>query len=116
MFYGEHGIVLQAMQENRSSSHTKGEVSWFLATFIGNLGYILMKRPGWPVKIHVCSAMSGILSSCEGHHGILLGQGSTIGNPIQKRQRPSIPFQLPQGNWDSYQFSRVFTYRLILKH
>ena len=41
VFYGEHGIALHAMQGNLASSHCEGEVSWFLLTFVGNLGYIL---------------------------------------------------------------------------
>ena len=72
MFDGEHGILLQAMQGNQASSHGEGDVSWFSLIFIGNLGYILTKQLAWPVKIRVSSVKSRLLSSCEGHLGILL--------------------------------------------
>ena len=116
MFDGECRMSLQPMQGNRASTRRKGEVSSFISAFIGNLVYILTQRPGGPFKIHVCSAMSGLLSSCEEHLGIILGQGIAIGNPIQVRRRPRVPFHLPQGNWDAYQFSRLLRYRLIIKH
>ena len=116
MFDGYHGIALHTTQGNRASTRRKGEVSWFFSTFVGNLVYILTQRPGGPFKIHVCSAISGLLSSCEEHLGILLGQGIAIGNPIQVTRRPRVPFHLPQGNWDAYQFSRLLRYCLIMKH
>ena len=37
----EQGIALYAMQENRASSLTEGEVSSFFMSYGGNLGYIL---------------------------------------------------------------------------
>ena len=37
-----------------------------------DLEYILKLRRGWPFKTRVSSAMSGLLSSCEGCLGILL--------------------------------------------
>ena len=68
---GEQGIALPAMQGNRASSRGDGEVSWFFASCGGNLGYILELQWGWRFKTCVCSATSGLLSSCEGHLGIL---------------------------------------------
>ena len=41
---------------------------------------------GWPVKIHICSVTSGLLSSCEGYLRIPLEKGSAIRNHIQMRQ------------------------------
>ena len=67
MFDGEHGIALHAMQGNRASSHGEGDVSWFFLSCGGNLWYILKLRWGWPFKIGVCTAMSGLLSSYGGH-------------------------------------------------
>ena len=72
MFNVEHGIALHAVQGNRALSCGKGEVSWFFSGCGGNLGYILEIRRGWPLKTHVCSVTSRLLSSCEGHLGILL--------------------------------------------
>ena len=72
MFDGEHGIALQAMQWNRSSSPRAGEVSCFFSSCGGNLGYNLELWRGWPFNARVCSVTSGLLSSCEGHLGILL--------------------------------------------
>ena len=67
MFDWEHGIAMHAMQWNWASSLGEGEVSWLLSRCAGNLGYILELQWGWPFKIRVCSAMSGILSSYDGH-------------------------------------------------
>ena len=67
MFYGEHGIALPAVQGNRASSFGKVDVSWFFLSCVGNLGYIFELQLGWPFKTRVWSAMSGLLSSNEGH-------------------------------------------------
>ena len=66
VFDWEHGIALHAMQGNWASSCGEGEVSWFISCG-GNLGYILKLRRGWSFKTCVCSPMSGLLSSYEGH-------------------------------------------------
>ena len=67
----EHGIALHAMQGNKASSHGGREVSSFSLIGGGNLGYILELLWVWPFKIRVYSAMSGVLSRCEGCFGIL---------------------------------------------
>ena len=72
VFDVEHGIALLAMQGNRASSHGEGEVSWFFSRCGGNLAYILELQWGWPFKTLVCSATSGLLSSCDRQLGILL--------------------------------------------
>ena len=41
LFDWEQGIALHAMQRNRASSLSEGEVSWFFSSCGGNLGYIL---------------------------------------------------------------------------
>ena len=46
LFDWEQGIVLHAMQGNRASSLSKGEVSWFFSSCAGNLGYIFELRQG----------------------------------------------------------------------
>ena len=71
MFYVEHGIALHAVQKNRASSRGEGQVSWFFLSCGGNLGYIFQLRLAWPSKTRVYSATSELLSSCEGHLGIL---------------------------------------------
>ena len=38
MFDGKQGIALHAMQGNRASSRSDGEVSWFFSSCGGNLG------------------------------------------------------------------------------
>ena len=67
MFDWEHGIALHAIQGNRASSRGEGEVSWGFSSCGRKLRYILKLRQGWPFKTHVCSAMSGLLSSYGGH-------------------------------------------------
>ena len=71
MFDGEHGIALHAMQGTRASSRTEGYFSWSFSSCGGNLGYIIKFRQGWHFKTRVCSATSGLKSSCQGHLGIL---------------------------------------------
>ena len=71
MFDGEHRIALHAMQGNRASFHGEGEVSWFYSSCGRNLSYILKLWLGWPSKTRDFSAMSGLLSSCEGHIRII---------------------------------------------
>ena len=72
MFDVEHGIALQAMQVNRASSRSEGEVSWFFSNCSRILGFPLELRRGWPLRTRVCSVTSGLLSNCKEHLGILL--------------------------------------------
>ena len=67
MFDWERGIALHAMQGNRASSLTKGEVSLLFSSCGGNLGHILDLRWGSPFKTLVCSVKSGLLSSYNGY-------------------------------------------------
>ena len=67
MFGWEPGIALHAMQGNRASFLTEGEVSWFFSSCGGKMGYILELQWGWPFKTHICSSISGLLSSYNGH-------------------------------------------------
>ena len=67
MFDWEHGIAQHPMQGNHASSHGEGEVSLVFSSCARNLGYILELRWGWPFKTRVCSAMSGVVSSYDGH-------------------------------------------------
>ena len=46
LFDWDQGIALQAMQGNRASSLSEGDVSWFFSSCGGNLGYILELRQG----------------------------------------------------------------------
>ena len=41
---------------------------------------------------------------------------SAIRSPVKGNWGPRVPFYLPQGYWDSYQFSRAVSHLLILKH
>ena len=44
----------------------RGKPHGFFTRCVGNLGYILELQRGWPFKTRVCSATSGLLSSCDG--------------------------------------------------
>ena len=67
MFDWEKGIALHAMQGNRASFPSEGDVSYDLSSCGRNLGYIRELQRGWPIETPLCSAMSGILCSFEGH-------------------------------------------------
>ena len=42
--------------------------------------------------------------------------GIAIGSLVKGSWRPKVPFYLPQGYWDSCQFSRGVSHLLILRH
>ena len=71
VFDWERGTPQHEMQGNRASSCSEGEVSRVFSSCGRHLVYILELRPGWPFEIRVCSAMSGLLSSDDGHLGKL---------------------------------------------
>ena len=93
MFYWEHGIALHAMQGNRASSRSEGEVSWFFLSCGRNLGYILELRRGGTFKAHVCSAISLLLSSYEGHlrNPLEAWQGLTDASRGEPGEKVSLP-------------------------
>ena len=63
----EYGIALHAMQLNRASFPSEGDVSYDFSSCIKNLGYIRELQRGWPFETPLCSAKSGHLRSDEGH-------------------------------------------------
>ena len=63
----KQGILPHAMQGNRASSRSEGEVSSFFSSCGRNVGYILEFQRGWPFETPLCSAKSGLLSSYDGH-------------------------------------------------
>ena len=67
MFDWENGIALHAMQGNRGSFPSEGDVSYDFSSCGKNLGYIRELQRGWPFETPLCSAKSGHLHSYEGH-------------------------------------------------
>ena len=67
MFDWEQGIAVHAMQGNRASSASEGDVSWGFSNCGRNLGYILELQWGWPFETPLGSAKSGLLSSYGRH-------------------------------------------------
>ena len=67
VFDREYGIALHAMQGNRASFPSAGDVSYDFSSCGRNLGYIRQLQRGWPFETPLCSVMSGILCSYEGH-------------------------------------------------
>ena len=55
MFDWEYRIALLAMQGNRASSRSQGEVAWVFSSCGRNLSYILELWRGWPFETRVCS-------------------------------------------------------------
>ena len=66
MFYLEYGVALHAMQWNRASFPSEGDVSYDFSSCGRNLGYICELHRGWPFETPLCSAKSGHLCSYEG--------------------------------------------------
>ena len=67
MFDWEYRIALHAMQGNRASFPSEGDVSYDFSRCGRNLGYIRELQRGWPFETPLCSAKSGLLCSYEGH-------------------------------------------------
>ena len=67
VFDWENGIALHAMQGNRESFPSKGDVSYDLSSCGRNLGYIRELERGWPFETPHGSAKSGHMRSYEGH-------------------------------------------------
>ena len=67
MFDWEYGIALHAMQGNRASFPSEGDVSYDLSSCGRNLGYIRELQRGWPFETPLRSEKSGLLCSYEGH-------------------------------------------------
>ena len=63
----EYGIALHAMQGNRASFPSEGDVSYDFSSCDRNLGYIRQLQQGWPFETPLCSAKSGPLCTYEGH-------------------------------------------------
>ena len=71
MFDWENRIALHAMQGNRASFPSEGDVSYDFSSCGMNLGYIHELQRGWPFENPLCSSKSGLLCSYEGHLRIL---------------------------------------------
>ena len=67
VFDWECGIALYAMQWNRASFPSEGDVSYDFSSCAWNLGYIRELQRGWPFETPLRSAKSGLLCSYEGH-------------------------------------------------
>ena len=67
MFDWESRIPLHAIQGNRASFPSDGDVSYDFSSCGRNLGYIRELQRGWPFETPLCSAKSGLLCSYEGH-------------------------------------------------
>ena len=61
MFDSEYGIALHAMQGNRASFPSQGDVSFDFSSCGRNLGYIRELQRGWPFETRLCS---GSQDSC----------------------------------------------------
>ena len=67
IFDWENGIALHAMQGNRASFPSEGDVSYDFSSCSKHLGYKHQLQWGWPFETPLCSAKSGHLRSYVGH-------------------------------------------------
>ena len=67
VFDWENGIGLHAMQGNRASFPSEGDVSYDFSSCSKNLWYICKLQRGWPFETPLCSSKSGLLCSYDGH-------------------------------------------------
>ena len=61
VFDWEYGIALHALQGNRASFPSEGDVSYDFSSWGRNLRYIRELQQGWLFKTPLCSAKSGLL-------------------------------------------------------
>ena len=66
MFDWEYRVALHAMQGNRGSFPSEGDVSYDFSSCVRNLGYIRELQCGWPLETPICSVKSGLPCSYEG--------------------------------------------------
>ena len=66
MFDSEYGIALYAMQGNRASLPSEGDVSYDFSSCGKNLGYIRELQRGCPFETPLLSTKSGLLCIYEG--------------------------------------------------
>ena len=66
MFDSEYGIALHAMQGNRASFPSEGDVSYVFSSCGRNLFYIRELQWEWPFETPLCSAKSALLCSYGG--------------------------------------------------
>ena len=67
MFDWDYGIALPAMQMNRASFSSEGDVSYDFSSWGKHLGSIRELQREWPFETPLSSAKSGILCSYQGH-------------------------------------------------
>ena len=67
MFDWENWIALHAMQGNKASFLSEGNVSYVFSCCSKNLGYIRELQRGWPFETPLSSAKLRNLCSYEGH-------------------------------------------------
>ena len=67
VFDWEYGTALHAMQGNRASFPSEGDVSYDFSSCGRNVGYIRELQRGWSFENPLCSAKSGLLIIYEGH-------------------------------------------------
>ena len=67
VFDWEYGIVLHAMQGNRASFPSEGDVSYDFSSCVRNLGYIRELQRGRAFETPLCSAKPGLWFSYDGH-------------------------------------------------
>ena len=92
LFDLKQGIALYEMQGYWASSLSEQEVTWFFWSCGGNVGYVLELRQGQQLETFVCSAMSGLLSSYDGHLRKLNSFGRTSRTLLEVRQETEVNF------------------------
>ena len=104
------------MQRNRASSRGEKEVSWFLSSSAGNLGYILELRQRWPFKLVFVHQRQDSCLVVRDTSGISSRLGRAIGTLLEVRQQAQCPFLVARVILVFLSFSRRVRHRLLLKH
>ena len=104
------------MPGDQASSRSKGKLSCFFSSCVGT--WDIYARDGGD-GISKVVYVQGHQDSClfaRDCSRFSLRHGSAIGITVKGSWRTKTSFYLPQGYWDSYQFSRGVSRLLILDH
>ena len=116
MFDGEQGTALHAMQGTRASPGSEGKSHGFSRVAVGTWAIFSSYSRDGPSKLMFVQQRQDSCLITRDTSQISLRLGRAIGMLLEVRRGPRVPFQLPHGYWDSYQFSRGVRHCHLLKH
>ena len=109
---------LRCMQCRGIGPHlmARGKSNGFSRVVVGTWGMFSSYGGDGPSKLVLVQQRQDSCLVARDTSGFSSRLGRAIGTPLEVRRESRVPSQLPQGYWDSYQFSRGGRHHLLLKH